>query len=156
MARIHRLLPHGEEGNKPKRIVIHAMAERIIDPEPVDAVDYLDRLEYSAHSLIYPDGTNCRCRNDNQVAWHARGFNTDSLGIEFLVPGDHDYASFLEAIKHHYVSPEAYAAGLYQVREWMRLHAITSIDLHSKLSPGRKVDPGAGFPLADFIHDLGM
>ena len=156
MSRIHRLLPHGREGNQPTRIIIHAMGEHILDPDPVDAVDFLDSLELSAHSLIYPNGDNVRCRNDDQIAWHARGYNTGSLGIEFLVPGDHNYGSFLEAIKHPYVADEAYAEGLYQVREWLNLYPITEISRHSDVSPGRKVDPGDGFPWEDFKHDLGI
>ena len=164
MARIHRPLPHGREGNKPKRIIIHAMGERIIvsGKGTFDAWDFMSQSKeliggrVSAHSLIYPVGTNCRCRNDNQIAWHASGFNTDTLGIEFLVPGDHDYDSFLEAIKHPYLADEAYAEGLYQVREWLDLYPITEVARHSDKSPGRKADPGDGFPWEDFKHDLGL
>jgi N-acetyl-anhydromuramyl-L-alanine amidase AmpD len=153
--RRHRFLAHGKEGSKPKLIIIHAMAESIIDDGGWDAVEYLDKIGLSAHSLIYPNGVNVRCRHDNQTAYHAKGYNSDSLGIEFLVPGTHDYGSFIEAIKTPYLSEEQYQSGLYQVREWIRLHDIQEIARHCDKDPYRKVDPGDGFPWEDFLHDLG-
>lgn len=142
--------------NTPKLIVIHSMAEYIKDPERIYAPDFLDGYKLSAHALITPHGDNIRCRTDNQGAYHAKGYNTDSLGMEFLVKGKHDYSSFIDAIKSPYLEPEQYDAGLYQVREWLNLYPIERIARHSDLSPGRKVDPGDGFPWFDFLHDLGV
>jgi len=151
-------LVHGSSRlNKPKRIIVHAMAEYIIDGKRKDhAVPFLERYELSAHALAAPDGSIYRCREDDENAWHAKGYNRDSLGIEFLVPGDHDYASFLEAIKHPYLTDAEYTNGLEQVREWMDLYPIVSVDRHSDVSPGRKVDPGDGFPWEEFRADLGL
>lgn len=164
MARIERHLQHGDKlgkklarYNTPKLIVVHAMAEFICDPEPIYAPEFLDKYGLSAHSLITPIGDNMRCRNDIEFAYHAKGFNIDSLGMEFLVPGEHDYASFIDAIKTDgWVSETQYQAGLYQVREWLDLHDIEEVSRHSDKSPGRKLDPGSGFPWKDFMHDLGI
>lgn len=148
-------LPHGGGKQTPELIVIHSMAEYVIDGKPYHAVNFLNKYEYSAHSLIAPEGTNYRCREDNFIAWHAKGFNKNSLGMEILVPGGHDYAGFVERIKTPYVTDEQYVAALAQVKEWLDLWPIKQIKRHSDLSPGRKVDPGSGFDMQGFLHDLG-
>ena len=157
MKTITTLLNHGKDGNVPEMIVIHAMGEFVIDGTVRQhAVKFLDRCGLSAHSLIAPSGTNYRCRLDVQTAYHARGFNTNSLGLECLVEGEHGYASFIEAIKKPYLTEDQYQAILDQTRHWLNAHdSIRKIARHSDLSPGRKVDPGEGFPWGDFLHDLG-
>lgn len=148
-------LEHGFDHNRPTRIVVHAMAEYLQGQQPRHAVKFLDHYGLSAHSLVAHDGTNFRCREDNEGAFHARGYNSNSLGIEFLVPGIHDYASFLEAIKRPWLEPAQYEEGLRQIQEWCDKFDIHSIDRHSDLSPDRKVDPGEGFPFRELLHDLG-
>lgn len=130
------------------------MGEYIKDDQEYYAVDWLKKLGLSAHALITPDGTVIRCRSDSEGAWHAKGFNKNSLGIEYLVKGVHNYGTFLEAIKTDYVTPEQYQAGLAQIAEWVEQHPIHSIDRHSDLSPGRKVDPGSGFPWQQLLGDV--
>lgn len=153
-------IPHPSKPytNSPKRIVVHAMGEYIQDAEIPDryihAVAFLNECEYSAHKLIAPNGDVYICRFDNERASHARGFNTDSLGIEFLVQGNHNYGSFLERIKTPYLTPEQYESGIVVVKDWLQLHSINHIDRHSDLSPGRKVDPGLGFPWQEFNRSL--
>lgn len=140
----------------PDTIIVHAMGEFILTDPPRNAVSYLNYAKLSAHSVIAPDGTNYRCREDTEIAWHAKGHNTNTLGIEFLVPGDHNYASFVEAIKHDYVTEEAYQAGLAQIKDWLHNWPIKTIKRHSDVSPERKVDPGAGFPWQRLMSDLRM
>jgi N-acetyl-anhydromuramyl-L-alanine amidase AmpD len=150
---------YGSPHQKPNTIIVHAMGEYVMsdDGETYNhAPVFLDRMQLSAHALVAPDGTVYRCRTDDEGAYHARGFNTDSLGIEVLVEGKHDYGSFLEKIKTDYVTAEQYAAVVEQCREWARLHGIARFVRHSDVSPGRKLDPGAGFPWTRFIADLGM
>lgn len=154
-----RYLPHGgDKINEPDRIVVHCMAEYINDPDPIFALDFLDQYKLSAHALVAPDGDIYICRRDDQRAWHARGYNTNSLGIEFLVEGEHNYASFVEAIKTPYVTTAQWEAGVEAVRRWVDTYniSINAIDRHSDLSPGRKVDPGEGFPWTDFLSRLGF
>ena len=151
------LLDNGAGSQTPKRIVVHAMGE-FIDTEPEDyfAVEYLRKLGLSAHAFITPSGVVIRSRADNQGGYHAKGFNTDSLGVEFLVPGLHTYATFVEAIKRKYLSTAQYQAGVALVQKWRTEHNIATIDRHSDLSPGRKVDPGKGFPWEQFLADTGF
>lgn len=144
-------LNKGAVHQSPDRIVLHAMSEYI---EGLYAVDFLKNIGLSVHAMITPDGTIIRCRDDNEGAYHAKGFNTNSLGVEFLVKGQHTYNSFLTAIQKPYLSKEQYEAGVYLVKSWMKEYDITKVQEHSYLSPRRKFDPGPGFPKIQFSKDI--
>lgn len=149
---------HGLTHNNPKMIVVHCISEFFeVDGRIIGASEFLDKIGLSAHVLITPYGEQIRMRNDNQGAYHAKGFNTDSLGIEFLVPGiSRDYGKFLEDIRKPYLTFDAYHAGVAQVSEWARKYNIgrDNIKQHSKIDPERKKDPGAGFPWVQFMNDV--
>ena len=149
-------LEAGARRNAPKLIVVHSMGEFILDPQPIHATDFLAKLGLSAHALIAPDGTVYICRDDDQGAYHARGYNTDSLGVEFLVEGHHDYSTFLEAIKADYITLDQWDAGIEAVKSWVEAYNVPrdKIVRHSDISPGRKVDPGAGFKWDKFITEV--
>lgn len=150
-------LPTGGGLQKPSRIIVHAMGEYIVsNGQAYTARDWLLNLGLSTHSLITPSGVNIRCRQDDQVAYHAKGYNVGSLGIEVLVPGVYradKYHEFLLAITTHYVTDSAYWAAVEQCREWLKAHDISHIDRHSDLDPTRKQDPGSGFPWGIFLED---
>ena len=154
---IERPLPGGgDKANSPGLIVVHAMGEYIRDPDPIFAANFLEKLGLSAHALIVPNGDVMICRQDSQRAYHARGFNTDSLGVEFLVPGSHNYGSFLKTLKSDWVTPAQYDSGIDFVGQWMSDHNISNnkVKRHSDISPGRKVDPGRGFKWEWFLGEL--
>jgi len=130
--------------NNPHEIIIHAMGEYINDKAAKFAPNFLEEYGLSAHALIVPNGDVMICRQTDECAHHALGHNIDSLGVEFLVHGLHDYGSFLEAIKTDWVTPEQYAAGIELVSTWRKGFNIK----------GRKVDPGAGFKWEYFINQL--
>ncbi len=151
-------LPFGSKSNSPNRIIVHAMGEFIDDGTGriYSALDWLKYLRLSSHSLITPSGVIIRTRNDNEGAYHAKGYNKNSLGIEFLVPGVHTWQTFRNVINNDYLFAEQYQAGVDQVMEWMDKYNITSIERHSDVSPVRKNDPGNGFPWTQFLHDIGV
>lgn len=156
---IQRPLEHGSDHQTPKRIIVHAMAYRIrMKDEVMFAASFLDHIGLSAHMLIAPHGTPIRCRDDEQGAWHAKGYNTDSLGVEVLVPGEHNYSTFVEAIESPWVGPEQYEATVAVVAHWCKKWGIGtepgSLDRHSDVDPDRKVDPGRGFPWDRFVRDV--
>lgn len=154
---VRRHLPHGgKKINQPKLVVVHSMGEYILDPAPVPAADFLLKYKFSAHALVSPNGNIYRCRDDHERAWHARGFNAHSLGVEFLVEGNHNYSTFLEAIKEPYITTDQWEAGIELVRGWIEAHDITEVKRHSDVSPGRKLDPGDGFPWPDFLNRIGF
>jgi len=147
--------PHGSAQQTPGRVVLHAMGEFILhEGKILPAEDFLLKQGLSAHVLVTPRGEEIKLRKDDEGAYHARGFNKNSLGIEFLVPGIHTYETFLDAIKRNYLTDAAYDTGVNVVCTWCLLHNIQSIDRHSFLDPSRKYDPGAGFPYQKFIDDV--
>ncbi len=150
-------LSFGSKLNNPNRIIVHAMGEFIDDGTGriYSARDFLKLMRLSVHALATPSGVVIRTRSDYEGAHHAKGYNNNSLGIEFLVPGIYTWQTFRRAIDNDYLFAEQYQAGVDQVREWMEMHQITSIERHSDVSPGRKKDPGNGFPWTQFLHDIG-
>ncbi len=154
---INKHLKHGGRANSPELIVVHAMAEYIEwEAQELHAADFLDKIGLSAHLLICPNGDIIRLRKDNESAWHAKNFNRNSLGIEFLVEGVHTYETFIKAIKEPYLTDAQFAPGVWCVQKWMSDYSIPvySVKTHSELSPRRKYDPGKGFPLTKFIEEL--
>lgn len=166
-------LHSNDDYNDPKRIVIHAMAEYILcDQGTYDyykkkriylelgrayhAFEWLRVIGLSAHRLITPMGQMIKCRKDKEGAAHARGHNTDTLGMEILVPGVHNYASFLDALKTPWVKPSQFTSSVYVTGAWMTKHTIEINDVvkHCDIDPTRKKDPGEGFPWEDFINEL--
>lgn len=155
MSKAYMPIPHGARKQKPDRIIIHCMGEFInTGKEIFSARDFLNRNGLSAHSLITPSGVNIRLRHDEQGAYHARGNNTNSLGMEFLVPGVHNYGTFKQAIKSPYLTDIQKEEGIIQVREWIMKFGIKKIDRHSDVDPSRKIDPGEGFDWEDFMNKV--
>lgn len=132
----------------PSRLIIHAMGE-VIDAEERDypADEWLNHLKLSAHFLIKPDGEVIKMRHTKTMAWHAKGHNSNTVGIEFLVPGLHTYETFLDMIQTPWVSSEQMDAGI-ELSQGILDYFDISVDQvvrHSDISPGRKKDPGDGF-----------
>lgn len=139
------------------RIVVHAMGFKIQhkNGDNLFAWDFLRSQGISAHIFICPNGDIIRGRHDYQTAYHARGYNTNSLGIEFLVDGIFsEYEPFLEAIKTDYLTDAQYKSGVEVCKKWVVDNNIPMISKHSDLSPDRKEDPGLGFPWLTFLEDL--
>lgn len=152
-------IPHGADYQSPTILVIHAMGEKIKSDnggQPSHAVAFLNENGLSAHRLISPDGIVYKCRSYEEGAYHAKGFNANSIGIEFLVPGEHDYESFIEAIQNDWVTDIQYQAGLEVIKQILHDYPIARIVRHSDISPGRKRDPGDGFPWKRLLTDVGM
>ena len=152
-------IPYGGDYQEPDTIIIHAMGEHIQDETIPDlynhAVSFLNEYKLSAHALVAPDGEIFHCRAPNEGAWHARGHNKNSIGIEFLVAGEHNYGTFLETIKSPYLTDKQLASGVSLCKEWINEYNIKTIKRHSDVSPGRKVDPGRGFPWEYFLGLIG-
>jgi len=120
--------------------------------EFLNLVDPPDKVGLSAHILIQPDGTRIRCRPDTSMAFHAKGFNTDSLGVEVLVPDVYNLNELQQRTKTEWVSHEQFESLVQQVMIWKKEFHIEKIDRHSDLDPKRRwFDPGDGFPWEELL-----
>jgi len=135
----------------PDTLVIHAMSEYI---NGMYADEFLSSMGLSAHFLLKPNGEFIKLRKTTEVAWHAKGFNTNSIGIEVLVEGSHTYDTFLEKIKTDWVKPEQYKALIEMSNGIIEHYDIENVVRHSDLSPERKKDPGDGFKWQYFKDQL--
>lgn len=150
---INRHLPHGGGKQTPNLIVVHAMGYQIEwDGELLYAATFLDRIGLSAHLLVSLDGTLIRCREDDEVAWHAKGHNLNSLGIEFLVPDAFNLTQLHDKISKPYLNNKQFESGVDAVRQWMKIWDIPvdRVKGHDEVDPERKFDPGDGFCWPEF------
>ena len=104
----------------PDKLIIHGMAEiiqvdqsfkrkgKIVEVGKYGAHEWLVLLGLSAHFLIEPNGEVIKQRSTKEICWHARGFNTGSVGIEVLVEGVWNYETFKEKIKKDWVTVPQY------------------------------------------------
>lgn len=146
-------LPFGARYQVPSRIVVHCMAEHVdYEGKRIHAWELLYRLGLSSHVLLTPNGVRIVCRREQQGAFHAKGHNTNSLGIEVLVPGVFNLEQLQERTKSPYVEPAQFEELVKLVLEWRRAYHIRQIDRHSDLDPERRwFDPGEGFPWAELL-----
>ncbi len=88
-------------------IIIHAMSEYIVNEgETMFCVDFLNEIQYGAHYFILPDGTifegviplNRTPHVGRSEYYNRKWLNETSIGIEFLVDGVNDYATFIQRI----------------------------------------------------------
>jgi hypothetical protein len=154
-------LPAGSSRNDPRLIVTHAMAEYIhVDQATYDyykgkgiilelgrdyhAPEWLRAIGLSAHRLIAPSGDIIICREDHLGGFHAKGFNTDSLGAEFLIEGTWTYAPMLKRMQTTFLTDKQLENGSYLIELWMKKHNIEleMVKSHKAIDPQRKYDPG--------------
>lgn len=138
-------------------LVVHAMAEWVIDDEGVyhHCVDWLNVLKLSVHAFCLPDGRIVQSVDPEQVAYHAKEFNSRSVGMEFIVGGVHNYDSFLKRMADVENSPYSraqYEAGGWWFRRLADRFGLTfeQVKTHRELAPDRKKDPGDAFDWAAF------
>ena len=125
----------------PDRLIIHSMSEYI---NGMYADEFLASVGLSAHFLLCPNGSFIKLRRTHEKAWHAKGHNTNTVGIEVLVEGEHTYDEFLEKIKTDWVKPEQMEA-LIEMSNGIIFHydmETKNVLRHSDIDPERKYDPG--------------
>lgn len=160
------LPPRGPHSGPVQRLVVHCMGERI---GAASAWQHLQQEGLSAHALIEPDGTILRCVPRDQIAYHTKGFNDRSLGVELLVSGVSTYDGLAQAVGWN-LSPWGPAATLpadpYTPAQyeslvwWLRDEQAAAghplpVTFHDALSPERKFDPGPVFRRAWLLAQVG-
>lgn len=158
---------------EPKGIVVHAMAEYLKMPEgPMNAHDFLKSINLSVHGFIHPDGKYEKMISSPQKALHAgkskfgelQHLNNHFLGIELLVPGEHDFGTFSEAIQTPGTyTNEQFNTAVEVCKYWIYKYKIPAdaVVRHSDVSGddvrgiGKgKTDPGSAFDWDNFKSAL--
>lgn len=123
-----------------RRIILHDTASHTAQ----SALAWFGRPDsrVSAHVVIDRDGTIYRVVLDEHIAWHARGANRDSLGVELVDMTDDPYPRAQMAACLHWVASRCALYGIPPER--VLGHCDVSVP------PGRKTDPGPDFPWAAF------
>ena len=137
----------------PTKLIIHSMSEII---NGMHAEEFLRSVGLSAHFLLCPDGSFIKVRKTTEMAWHAKGHNLNSVGIEILVEGEHNYNTFLDKIKTDYATKEQMNALIDMSNGIIEYFDISHDNVlrHSDISPDRKFDPGTGFDWEYFKSKL--
>lgn len=148
---VEKLSTIGRSSQTPHTLIIHAMSE-ILDGQ--HASDFLNKIGLSAHYLIEPDGTITKMRKTNQGAYHAKGHNTNTIGIEVLVEGEHTYDTFLAKIKTDWVNPAQMEALVELTDDITGYWDIKKVTRHSDIDPSRKKDPGTGFNWDEYLDKI--
>ena len=157
----------------PKGIVVHSMSEYLFwEGEWITAHDFLKELKLSVHGFIHPDGEYEKMISSPGRASHAgkslheglSGLNSHYLGFELLVPGKHDYGTFLRAIETPGVYTEAqFERAVNVCKYWMDKYKFpaSKVVRHSDVSGDHvrgegkgKVDPGSAFDWKRFQEAL--
>ena len=148
----------------PKGIIVHSMSEYLkLDDGPMYAHDFLKSIGLSVHGFVKPDGTYEKMVSSPGKAYHAghsewnglSGLNSHYLGFELLVPGTHDYGSFVKAIETEGTYTEEQMKTSVDIcKYWIDKYGISvdNIIRHSDCSGDNvrgegkgKVDPGSAF-----------
>ena len=157
----------------PKGIIMHSMSEYLMyEGQRLYAKDFLKKLGLSVHGFIKPDGVYDKMIETPGKAFHAgkslheglSGLNSHYLGVELLVPGTNDFASFSKAIE----TPGTYSQAQFDsavkvFKFWMDKYNIpvSKVVRHSDVSgddvrgKGQgKTDPGSAFDWDAFLAAL--
>lgn len=150
---IKRYSDIGSGIQNPDRLIIHAMSE-YINGQYADV--FLSSVGLSAHFLLQPSGDFIKLRKTHEIAYHAKGHNTNTIGIEVLVEGEHTYETLLEAIKTDWVKPEQMESLIEMSNGILEYYDIPKENVlrHSDIDPERKFDPGSGMNWEYFKSQL--
>lgn len=158
---------------QPKGIILHSMAEYLVyNGKKMYAKEFLKELKLSVHGFIKPDGKYDKMVETPSKAFHAgkslheglSGLNSHYLGVELLVPGQHDFGSFSKAIE----TPGTYTQEQFDTtvkvfKFWMDKYNIPAsrVVRHSDVSGDHvrgkgkgKTDPGSAFDWEAFQNAL--
>lgn len=157
----------------PIGIVIHSMTEKIEwEGEVITAKELLNKLGYSAHALVHPNGRTETLYTTDKKTEHAgkskhnglENLNSYFLGVEVLVEGVNNYSEFVRKIQKEETFTDAQIrTTTILTRMWMDEYRIRPRDVvrHSAVAgddvrgQGKgKVDPGTGFPWKTFKENI--
>lgn len=135
---------------KINRIILHAVGEYLHhEGEWVHYTEYFRwAWEYNGicyHYTVEPDGRIVKLLDESIICGHAKGHNTDSIGIALILPGQHTEESLREGISKQWITEQQYESlsDYYSLKRHLQLTTHNAVD-NRYLSPGYKlkIDPG--------------
>jgi N-acetyl-anhydromuramyl-L-alanine amidase AmpD len=151
-------------------VTLHAIGEWLVDDGDAagggvgriyHCTDWLRATGVSTHVFALPDGRGVREVDSWEKAWHCKGFNTSTVGIEFVLAGVWPYGEFIEAMKgtrNATYTDEQIAFGVEWCQARSREHGFEltaeTVRTHAQRDPDRKRDPGIIFDYPGFIASL--
>lgn len=151
---------HGRRRDVVDGIVLHGIGEWVLsNGDYIHCTNLLQALGLSAHAIALPDGRIVRQVDTWYVAWHCKGHNTRTAGIEFALAGTWDHDAFEDAMqgRRHAAYTDAQldvGAAWCRARSVEHEFPVSNVRTHAQLDPGRKFDPGVPFPLERFLRQL--
>lgn len=96
--------------------------------------------EVSAHAVIAPDGQIARVAPWGKIAWHAKSYNQEWLGVEFAKRRPDRYDDL--------VTEQQYLSGAWLIRYWADMYDFDKYSLleHREIQRD-KIDIGPGFDI---------
>ncbi len=111
----------------------------------------------SIHYIIDREGNVASSIAENRVAWHARGMNSRSIGIELTNNGDgiEEFPRpMLESLRSLIIEIKSRHPNISNERIYMHSDVDNSTFLCGGRQEKRKRDPGAKFPYRELINGL--
>ena len=161
-------IPNGAHGRRRQPgeiegVVLHAIGEWVVDATNLGGkgkgyvwhcTDWLRAIGRSCHAFALPDGRIVREVDSWYKAWHAKGWNSKTVGIEFCLPGVWPYEKFQAAMDGRREEAKYTRAQLDSGAEWARARGVEhsfpisrdTVWTHRSIDPARKKDPGVIFP----------
>ncbi len=155
-------------GNSVSAIVIHSIGgpecrngEVVFTSSKGDAYRWKEYFEksdgISIHYIIDRDGNVVSSIDENRVAWHARGMNSESIGIELTNNGDglEEYPRpMLESLRSLIIEIKSRHPNISNERIYMHSDVDNSTFLCGGRQEKRKRDPGPLFPYRELIDGI--
>lgn len=150
-----RKLVKSHGGHSPTRIILHDTESHdwigVKDLQGIAEFWHRQDQGLGAHVGVDEDGNSARYVNDEMVAWHTGGRNTDSLGLEMI-----GFARFTRA--QWFARPSQLHKVARWLAYWSKKHGIPlvndvehGVSTHAQQSAAfhtsTHTDPGPGFPL---------
>lgn len=110
----------------PTEIIMH----HTVTPTVKSAINALKARGLSYHYLIDKDGSIYELVDPNFKAWHAKGYNNNTIGISFVCGG-----------KYGPVNEEQHKASIWLINYLKTKHPINSLTGHKYRSAHGKIDP---------------
>lgn len=132
---------------EPSFFVIHAIHEFLKNEqgEYLHYTQFIENLGLSFHYAILPDGSIFQHLTLDKVGYHAKNYNTASVGIELVIPGpSNSYEAFLRKMTDK-------GAMSYPIRQYSALADLITNHIKQDLV----IDVNTGKPAITYHSDLG-